>query len=139
MRRYKVNINGKSIDVDLINNQNNQVEFTIAGKSYLVNIKPEVQVSNKEQPHSTNQITQSLQHKPTKTGNGDVCAPMPGLVSKILVAVNDKVSIGQPLLVMEAMKMENNITSSQNGIVEKVLVNIGQEVQSQAVLIKIKS
>lgn len=66
-------------------------------------------------------------------------SPMPGLISKILVNVGDKVSKGTGLLKIEAMKMENEIKSPVNGIVDVIKVNPGIVVEKNAPLIVIKS
>ena len=63
-------------------------------------------------------------------------APMPGNVIRVLVKAGDEVSSGQPLLVMEAMKMEHTIVAPANGIVEEVLFQPGDLVQNDAELIK---
>ncbi|MGB9665585.1 MAG: acetyl-CoA carboxylase biotin carboxyl carrier protein subunit [Ignavibacteria bacterium] len=67
-----------------------------------------------------------------------VKSPMPGLVSKILVNVGDKVGKGTGLLKIEAMKMENEIKSPVAGIVESVKINHGIVVEKNAPLVVIK-
>ena len=62
-------------------------------------------------------------------------APMPGNVIRVLVKAGDEVSSGQPLLVMEAMKMEHTIVAPANGIVEEVLFQPGDLVQNDAKLV----
>lgn len=66
---------------------------------------------------------------------GSLFAPMPGKVIKVNVKKGDKVSRGKVLLVVEAMKMENNIIASQNAIVDKVSVNEGEMVDTNVQLI----
>ncbi|MDE0789045.1 MAG: ATP-grasp domain-containing protein, partial [SAR324 cluster bacterium] len=63
-------------------------------------------------------------------------APMPGNVIRVLVKAGDEVSSGQPLLVMEAMKMEHTIVAPANGIVEEVLFQPGDLVQNDAKLVE---
>ena len=63
-------------------------------------------------------------------------APMPGNVIRVLVKAGDEVSPGQPLLVMEAMKMEHTIVAPANGIVEEVLFQPGDLVQNDAKLVE---
>ena len=64
----------------------------------------------------------------------EVCAPMPGKILKIFVKVGEKIELKQNLVIVEAMKMENNITSSMKGIVKKInfkegdLVDTGQPI-----------
>jgi len=63
-------------------------------------------------------------------GRQQITAPMPGKVVRILVQQGEKVDTGQGLLVVEAMKMQNEIRSPKTGVVEKLLVTEGQAVNS---------
>ena len=67
-----------------------------------------------------------------------VQAPMPGSIFKILVKPGDKVTRGQTVLVLEAMKMENNIASDYNGTVKRLLVKEGKTVPAGEKLIEIE-
>jgi biotin carboxyl carrier protein len=71
------------------------------------------------------------------TGNGDqrVVAPMPGKVLKVLVAIGDRVEARQGLIVVEAMKMENELTVSRAGTVAKIEVAEGTSVEAGRLLI----
>jgi biotin carboxyl carrier protein len=61
---------------------------------------------------------------------------MPGKVVKLLCKVGDEVSVGHPLLILEAMKMENEIRSPVSAVIEAVLVETGKSVETGQVLIK---
>ncbi|MDH4466903.1 MAG: acetyl-CoA carboxylase biotin carboxyl carrier protein subunit [Bacteriovoracaceae bacterium] len=74
----------------------------------------------------------------TKGGDGSIQSQMPGKISKISVKVGDEVKEGQSLLIMEAMKMENEVKSPLAGIVEKIFVTSNQNVDSNAPLIFVK-
>jgi biotin carboxyl carrier protein len=71
------------------------------------------------------------------TGDGRVKAPIPGLIARILVEIGQTVEIGQPILVLEAMKMQNEIRSPLNGVIEAVHVQPGATVARAQVLIEI--
>ncbi|MXV89994.1 MAG: biotin/lipoyl-binding protein, partial [Acidimicrobiia bacterium] len=58
-------------------------------------------------------------------GGGEVRTPMQGTVVKVLVAVGDTVAAGDPVVVLEAMKMENNLLAACNGTVSEVRVAAG--------------
>ena len=62
---------------------------------------------------------------------------MPGKVTAILVASGEKVEEGQPLLTLEAMKMEHTLTSPRRGIVSSFDIQNGQQVMEQELLMKI--
>jgi biotin carboxyl carrier protein len=71
--------------------------------------------------------------------SGTVQAPMPGRIVKLLVAAGDVVTAGTGLVVMEAMKMENEIAASHAGTVARVLVSVGDTVERDAALVELAS
>ena len=71
-------------------------------------------------------------------GAGSLHAPMPGLVTSIAVALGDRVSKGQTLLTLEAMKMEQPIKSPLDGAVTELPVVAGQQVGADALLIRVE-
>lgn len=68
-------------------------------------------------------------------GKKELHAPMPGLVVRILKAVGDVVKKGDPLLVVEAMKMENELKSPTDGTIESIHALVGKPVDKGAVLV----
>ena len=62
------------------------------------------------------------------TGSGQVTVPMQGTIVKVLVAVGDKVEVGQSVCVLEAMKMENAVAAEKDGVVKDVRVSAGDSV-----------
>ena len=68
---------------------------------------------------------------------GSLVAPMPGSVLRVLVAAGDTVVAGQPLLVMEAMKMEHQVVSPSSGTVAEIFVHAGQQLDSGQRLVQI--
>jgi 3-methylcrotonyl-CoA carboxylase alpha subunit len=65
-------------------------------------------------------------------------APMPGVVLKVMAAVGDKVAKGTPLIVLEAMKMEHQLTAPTDGVVKKVNCREGELVQPGVDLIELE-
>jgi biotin carboxyl carrier protein len=72
------------------------------------------------------------------TGPDTVCADMPGKIVKVEVAVGDAVSAGQPVVIVEAMKMENPIASSMDGVVTEIAVREGDTVEAGAALFTVE-
>jgi biotin carboxyl carrier protein len=72
-----------------------------------------------------------------QNGDGRVKAPIPGQVAQILVRVGEPVSGGQPLLILEAMKMENEIRSPRSGSISSIHVKLGQRVSLNELLLEI--
>jgi len=70
-------------------------------------------------------------------GTQHVTSPMPGKVVKVLVGPGDKVKPGQGLVVVEAMKMENELQATAEGTVTEVLTSPGTAVEAGVVLIKV--
>ncbi len=89
--------------------------------------------------HKATQAQQSIEVQKEEPITGKVVeAPMPGNIFKILVKPGDVVSKGQNVLVLEAMKMENNITSDYAGKVKRILTQEGKSVTAGAKLIEIE-
>ncbi|MFT7027045.1 MAG: 3-methylcrotonyl-CoA carboxylase alpha subunit [Paracoccaceae bacterium] len=66
-----------------------------------------------------------------------VRAPMPGLVKLVTVAAGDTVAPGDPMIVMEAMKMEHRLTAPRAGVVQELLCAVGAQVEDGAVLLRL--
>jgi biotin carboxyl carrier protein len=71
------------------------------------------------------------------SGDGRIKAPIPGLITRVLVQVGDQVEAGQPILVLEAMKMENEIRAPRAGIVSRLDIAPNQAVALHEVLAEI--
>jgi 3-methylcrotonyl-CoA carboxylase alpha subunit len=72
-------------------------------------------------------------------GDGRLEAPMPGSIVAVNVAVGDRVTAGQPVVVLESMKMHNEITSPTDGVVRRVNCEVGEQVAFGRVLVEIGS
>lgn len=76
--------------------------------------------------------------RPRPSKPGDVAPPMPGRVVKILVAVNDRVKAGNPLLIIEAMKMESQVPAPIDGRVAMILAADGDNVKTDETVIQLE-
>ena len=74
----------------------------------------------------------------TQAGEGAVMAPMPGLVTAVHVSPGAKVRQGDPLMVLEAMKMEHRLTAPRDGTVADLGVAVGDQVSDGALLVRIE-
>ncbi|MCP9235279.1 acetyl-CoA carboxylase biotin carboxyl carrier protein subunit [Lewinella sp. JB7] len=72
------------------------------------------------------------------SNNTDVLAPMPGLILDVLVQEGDEVAVGAPLLILEAMKMENVLKAEGTGTVKSIRVNKGQAVEKRQLLMEME-
>ena len=71
------------------------------------------------------------------SGDGRVKSPIPGLITRIMVEPGQIVQTGQPLLILEAMKMENEIRATRAGVVQQLNVQPGQSVPRDVLLVEI--
>jgi biotin carboxyl carrier protein len=71
--------------------------------------------------------------------DGGMEAPMPGIITKVMVVVGDEVAKGQPLVALEAMKMEHLIRAPREGKVKRVSASPGQMVQAGTALVELES
>lgn len=79
----------------------------------------------------------ALQQGDAVAASGTITSPMPGRLIKLLVAAGDAVKAGQPLCVVEAMKMQNELAAPADGVVKVVRVRAGEQVAAGAVLMQI--
>jgi len=75
----------------------------------------------------------------SETATGHILAPMPGKITKVMIETSEIVEKGQPLLVMEAMKMEYTLKADMNGKVVALNCKEGEQVSLGKLLIEIKS
>ncbi len=80
-------------------------------------------------------LHESLKGGAALGGSDSLNSGMPGKIVDVLVSIGQEVKAKQPLLIMEAMKMENEMRASHDGVVKDILVKKGQSVDSGAVLI----
>ena len=74
---------------------------------------------------------------PVTAGTGAVLAIMPGKITRVLVQPGQRVKAGDPVCVLEAMKMENELHAKQDGVVKAVHVRPGDDVEKDRVLVEI--
>jgi biotin carboxyl carrier protein len=140
MKRYKFTISGNQYDVHLKDIEDNIAELDVNGTIYEVEIHGEVKTS--KTPKLIRKPVQQMpgegQIKKTEsTGKHKVTAPLPGTILKINVSVGDVVTEGQNVMVMEAMKMENQVQTQKAGEVTAIKVNVGDSVLQDDVVIEI--
>uniref|UniRef100_A0A7C1FIG4 Acetyl-CoA carboxylase biotin carboxyl carrier protein subunit n=1 Tax=Caldilinea aerophila TaxID=133453 RepID=A0A7C1FIG4_9CHLR len=121
---YSVLFGGKSYEMLVTSDRFN---YTVSLRSHQF----QVQV----QDERSRRLNQARKLPTLPEGELAITAPIPGLVIKTLVNPGDSVEEGQPLVILEAMKMENEIRSIRSGMVKTILVSPGQRVEQNAVLI----
>jgi glutaconyl-CoA/methylmalonyl-CoA decarboxylase subunit gamma len=143
MKKFKFTINGNNYDVEILGFEENVAKVEVNGTMYDVEVQKELKVTKTptlvraEAPKPTGKETRIPKHI-TKTTNLAIKAPLPGTIIQVFVKVGDKVAIGQKLLTMEAMKMENNVISEKDGVVRTINVKPGQTVMQNDTLVEIE-
>ena len=112
MKQYEINVNGQVYNVTLRE----------------ISEEEAIQVSKK-----SNEI--SPVETPMRSGGLEVPAPMAGNILSVNVKTGDTVNAGDTLIILEAMKMENEIVSPADGVVSSVLVQSNQTVESGELLV----
>jgi len=145
--RYAVTLNGKRHEIDALTLDHGAVSMLIDDNSYSVEFDPlgdEVAVMVKNHVAVVDVADERrLRLRAGATGfnvegKQTVLAPMPGKVVKILVKVGEEVREGQGLVVVEAMKMENELKSPKAGKVTELFAKEGATVEINAKLISVE-
>ena len=121
---YSLLFNGRSYEM-LIEAERFRYGVTLRGERFDVQVEDE----------RTRRLNAGRKMMALPSGELAIRAPIPGLVVKILVAVGETIIEGQPLLLLEAMKMENEIRAQRGGVIKQVAVAEGQRVEQNGVLL----
>ncbi len=138
MKKFKFTIRGNNYDVDLKNIEENIASIEVNGTMYEVEMDLETKVS--KTPTLVRKVIPSEAEKIEKKEGGSptpVKAPLPGNILSIKIKKGDIIKKGDVLLIMEAMKMENNIMAEKNGVVEYIHVNPGDTVLEGDILLEV--
>ena len=142
MKEYKYTINGTKYEVAIGDIVDNIAEVTVNGDTYKVEMEPEAEPEKKkvvvkpvQQQEANNDTAEPSANVNT---NDAVKAPLPGVVTEIKVAVGDDVKQGDTVVVLEAMKMANNLEANKSGKVAAVLVKVGASVMEDTPLVVIE-
>jgi biotin carboxyl carrier protein len=145
MKKFKFTIQGNEYDVEIMNVEDNLAEIEVNGTTYKVEVEKKLQqtktpklvrsvVSPSTESHASTAKTSSPS---SLKGAGHVKSPLPGTILNVFVKEGDTVKIGDRLLILEAMKMENNINADKEGIIKSVKIRVGDSVLEGDTLIEI--
>ncbi len=125
---YDVAVNNRTFRVEVEEISRNRFRVIINGKEEIIELSEKA----KEVLRKREDEKQSVARE-----GGEIRAEMSGSIVRVLVKKGERVERGQAVLVLEAMKMENEVTSPYSGVVEEVLVSDGDKVQAGDVLLVI--
>ncbi len=134
MKQYKYKINGNTYNVSINDVDDNMAQVEVNGTPYNVELekkaKPAVKKISRPAAAPTTDAGAPVVSRPAAggAGGGAIQSPLPGVIVDIRVAVGDTVAKGQTVLILEAMKMENEIHADKDGKVVAINVNKGDSV-----------
>lgn len=161
-KEFTISISGKSFEVQLLERNGQAVKFCVNGLEYQASIEPKIKKPKVVKPITsvapikiTTTKTQSAPvlttstvvnrkvsspspHVSPTTGN-EIIAPLPGILAKMLVRAGDEVTPGQPVAIIEAMKMENVITAIRSAVISEVYIREGEEVRKGTALLALSN
>lgn len=145
MPEYKVTVDGKTYTVNIGRITEDTIEVSLDGRDFQVLVEAPARkkvsktpvISRKREAMNVAEVPDRTSPPGTLSGAGDVLAPLPGLIMKLLAGIGDTVTEGQPVAIMEAMKMENEIEAPISGKVEEISVSEGENVLENALIMRI--
>ncbi len=153
--KYKIAVGKKKFEVEIGLIKDGLAQVIVNDKTYEVNIENFAEVTGRRAiressplpvlsgtkapaPPDTSPAQKTASVSLTSTVSGVVAAPISGRILEVKVKVGDTISVGQGLLVLEAMKMENSINSEVSGKLREIRVRVGDQVSTGDVLMVIE-
>ncbi|MBV3428332.1 biotin/lipoyl-binding protein [Prevotella copri] len=150
MAKYQYTVKGVDYEVEIQDIEGNIANVTVNGIPFEVEMKQPVKAGKQkvklsgEQKESAPTATPTATATPAATTTAaaasgkPVVAPLPGTINEIKVKVGDKVNAGDTVVILEAMKMQNNIEAETSGTITSINVNKGDAVMEGDTLVTIK-
>ncbi len=148
MKEYKYKVKGAEYTVKINDVEGNMARVEVNGIPFEVETDRPMHMMHKPEIHPVSHVHHAPAAAPSSAPAGQqagtpaaegtaVRAPLPGTVNAVSVTVGQSVKKGQTVVVLEAMKMENNIGAECDGTVKAVHVNKGDSVREGAILVTI--
>ena len=150
MAKYQYTVKGVDYEVEIQDIEGNIANVTVNGIPFEVEMKQPVKAGKQkvklneerrvksEESNSSSASAASTSSAPTAAAGKPVVAPLPGTINEIKVKVGDKVNAGDTVVILEAMKMQNNIEAETSGTITSINVNKGDAVMEGDTLVTIK-
>lgn len=139
MKNFKFKIHDNNYSVKILSHEGKEINLEVNGTLYSVKMKEDVL------KQKTPTLVRAASKRPSVPLNVDpasqktkIVSPLPGTIFSIAVKVGDVINVGDPLLVLEAMKMENNITAEKSGTVSSINITVGQQVLQNDLLLEME-
>ena len=138
MKNFKFRVNSNNYKVNIKSHEGNVIDLEVNGTSYSIQMKEEIKKTK------TPTLVRAASKRPAEplkvnpsSSKSKIVAPIPGTVLSIDVKVGDTLKIGDRMLVLEAMKMENNIVCEKAGTITDIKIAVGQQVLQDEVMIEL--
>ncbi len=158
MAKYQYTVKGVDYEVEIQDIEGNIANVTVNGIPFEVEMKQPVKAGKQkvklseerraegseerrvksEESNSSSASAARTSSAPTAAAGKPVVAPLPGTINEIKVKVGDKVNAGDTVVILEAMKMQNNIEAETSGTITSINVNKGDAVMEGDTLVTIK-
>ena len=158
MAKYQYTVKGVDYEVEIQDIEGNIANVIVNGIPFEVEMKQPVKASKQkvklseerraegseerrvksEESNRSSASAASTSSAPTAAAGKPVVAPLPGTINEIKVKVGDKVNAGDTVVILEAMKMQNNIEAETSGTITSINVNKGDAVMEGDTLVTIK-
>ncbi|MCA0386936.1 MAG: biotin/lipoyl-binding protein [Bacteroidetes bacterium] len=144
MKKFNFKINGNDYHVQVKNIEGDTAEIEVNGSVYEVEIEKKLAqpitpklVRERAVPSTDVDKSTVKTTKPAPKATGGIKSPLPGTILEVFVKVGDKVKMGDKLLILEAMKMENKIDADKPGTIKELVVKQGDTVMEGDLLLVI--
>lgn len=145
MKNYKLKIKDKEYQVDIMGVEDASATVRVNGVVYEVEIDREIKTTKTPKlvraassPSTDSEVSTAKTAKPDAVQKGkNIKSPLPGKILDIFVKPGEQVKVGQTLLCLEAMKMENNINADKEGVVQAIRVQKNDTVLEGDLLIEL--
>ena len=146
MKTYNVKVNGNDYTVAINSIDEQYATVSVNGTDFNVELEnpvlaPRISVIRPQSPIQAAQVSiasSPAAPRPSAGGAAGMKSPLPGVILDLFVKEGDTVTEGQKLMVLEAMKMENNIEAEKAGVISKIAVSKGASVMEGDLLIVIE-
>jgi len=142
MKEYKYTINGNKYEVVVGDIKDNIAVLTVNGEEYTVEMEKQPEPEKKKPVVKAvapaAESSAPTANKASVNKANAVKAPLPGVITDIKVSEGDEVKAGDTVIVLEAMKMANNLTAEKDGKVTAICVKIGESVMEDDALVVIE-
>lgn len=136
MKKFKFSIHGNKYNVEIKKVEGNSAKVEVNGTVYKVELEQEVKTT--KTPKLMRSTIKTHKELPKKeSGAFKVLCPLPGTIVNVMVDEGATVSVGDPLLIYEAMKMENKVLAEKAGTVKNLCVTAGISVLQNELLLEI--